>query len=86
LGAPATYRRNSGINIIAGGGGYFAFDEVFNNTDHRTLCCDFSFVDAFGHTMLAIIRPFEREMHYNDPRVVKKKLQQGWNYSLGNIV
>jgi hypothetical protein len=54
----ATHKRNStkcpidgiwatpGIKIV--GGGYFQYDEVFTNTDHRCLWVDLTYEMAFG--------------------------------------
>lgn len=50
--------------------GYFAFDEVVLNTDHRCLRIDITFVNAFGHTMPPLFRPKARRLHFQDPRLV----------------
>jgi exonuclease III len=64
LNGPSTFRRNNskspidgiwaspGISIQAGG--YFDYDEVLINTDHRCLWIDITFHTAFGHNMPAI--------------------------------
>ncbi len=80
LNGPSTFRRNNskhpidGIwaspNICLKAGGYFAYDDVFLNTDHRCLWLDISFENAFGHNMPAIIRPQARRLHCKDPRLV----------------
>jgi hypothetical protein len=77
---PSTYRRNNqripidGIwtspNITISAGGYFAYDEVFLNTDHRCLWIDITYIQAFGHTMPAIVKPSARRLHCRDPRIV----------------
>ena len=58
---PATFRRNNTKTPIDGiwispsievqACGYFDYDSVFANTDHRCLWADVSFVNAFGHNM-----------------------------------
>lgn len=70
LQGPETFRRNNtktpidGIwispNISIQACGYFDYDAVFANTDHRCLWVDISYVNAFGHTMLVISRPSSR--------------------------
>ena len=75
--APSTYRRNTkhtpidGIwatpNIGIEGGGFFCFDEVFPETDHRCLWIDVTYITAFGHNMPAINRPSARRLHCRDP-------------------
>jgi hypothetical protein len=77
---PSTFRWNNtntpidgiwasvGINISRGG--YFPFDGVFINTDHRCLWMDVTFVNAFGHNLPAISRPAAQRLHCRDPRVV----------------
>ncbi len=37
--------------------GYFGYDKVFPNTDHRCLWVEFSFVQAFGHALPAVQCP-----------------------------
>jgi hypothetical protein len=86
LNAPSTYRRNNtrtpidGIwaspNINIEGGGYFLFDEVFQDTDHKCLWIDVTHVTAFGHNMPAIVRPSARRLHCRDPRIVNNYLKQ----------
>jgi len=58
---PATFRCNNtdtpidGLwaspGIVIQTGGYFEYDAVFMNTDHRCLWMDISFVTAFGYDM-----------------------------------
>ena len=77
---PATSKRNfssipiDGIwttpGIIMEAGGYFKFDEVFINTDHRCLWIDIHFVNAFGHNMPPLFRPKAKRLHCRDPRLV----------------
>ncbi len=64
---PSTFRRNNTNNPIDGiwaspnieikAGGYFVYDSVFMNTDHRCLWVDITYVAAFGHKMPVIIKP-----------------------------
>ena len=78
---PSTYRRNNtntpidGIwatpGIVIQEGGYFEYDSVFINTDHRCLWIDISFISAFGHNMPHIVKPSARRLHCRDPRLVK---------------
>ena len=57
--------------IVIQEGGYFDYDSVFINTDHRCIWIDISFATAFGHNMPHISRPAARRLHCNDPRLVK---------------
>jgi hypothetical protein len=78
--SPSTFKRNTqhipidriwgtpGIDIKAGG--YFQFDEVFVNTDHRCLWMDITFINAFGHSMPPLFRPKARRLHCKDPRLI----------------
>ena len=80
LNGPSTFRRNTTNNPIDGiwtspnidisTGGYFAYDSVFLNTDHRCLWIDITFVTAFGHNMPIIHKPKARRLHCKDPRIV----------------
>ncbi len=80
LQGPSTFRRNNTKNPIDGiwatpsinisAGGYFDYDELILNTDHRCLWIDISYITAFGHTMPAIIKPSARRLHCRDPRLV----------------
>lgn len=64
---PSTYRRNNqrtpidGIwtspNITILAGGYFTYDEVFINTDHRCLWVDITYIQSFGHKRPNIVKP-----------------------------
>jgi hypothetical protein len=82
---PSTFRHNNTIHPIDGvwafpnihikAGGYFAYDEVFLNTNYHCLRIDFSYENAFGHIMPAIVKPQARRLHCRDPRVVKKYVQ-----------
>lgn len=75
-----TYRRNTrnvpidGIwvspNIEIKAGGYFAFDDVFQGTDHRTLWVDITYNIAFGHNMAPLVKPLARRLQCKDPRTV----------------
>ncbi len=77
---PATFRRNNAKTPIDGiwtspsidikACGYFDYDSVFVNMDHRCLWADISFVNAFGHNMPAIVRPITRRLHCKDPRIM----------------
>jgi len=77
---PATSKRNSSAVPIDGiwttpgkkmeAGGYFKFDEVFMNTDHRCLWIDVSFINAFGHNMPPLFRPQTKRLHCRDPRLI----------------
>jgi hypothetical protein len=65
--APSTYKQNMsqtpidgiwispGLNIISGG--YLPFDQIFQDTDHRCLWMDVSFISAFGYKMPPIVKP-----------------------------
>jgi hypothetical protein len=76
----STFRRNNTNNPIDGiwatpnieisAGGYFDYNEVIMNTDHRCLWIDVSYITAFGHVMPALNRPKARRLHNKDPRVV----------------
>jgi hypothetical protein len=57
-----------GIDILAGG--YFNYDEVFLNTDHRCLWIDVSFITTFGHNMPALPSPKAKRLHCKDPRLI----------------
>ncbi len=80
LNGPSTFRRNTTNNPIDGiwtspnidisAGGYFAYDSVFLNTDHRCLWIDITFITAFGHNMPIIHKPKARRLHCKDPRIV----------------
>lgn len=82
---PSTFRRNNTNHPIDGiwaspsiqnkAGGYFAYDEVFLNTDHRCLWIDISYENAFGHIMPTIVKPQARRLHCRDPRVVRNYVQ-----------
>jgi hypothetical protein len=77
---PSTFRRNNNNSAIDGiwispgleiqAGGYFAFDELIQNTDHRCLWVELTFREAFGHNMPAVVRPKTRRLHNRDPRIV----------------
>jgi hypothetical protein len=51
-------------------GGYLAFDEVFEKTDHRTVWIELSYRQAFGHNMRPITKFQARRFQCNDPRSV----------------
>lgn len=80
LNGPATFRRNNTKTPIDGiwpfpsveikAGDYFNNDSVFMNTNHHNLWVDISFINAFGHSMPAIVRPAARHLHCNDPCVL----------------
>jgi hypothetical protein len=77
---PETFRRNNAGNPIDGiwtmpgisisRGGYFQYDKVFLNTDHRCLWVDISYEQAFGHSMPTLFKPKARKLHCRDPRLV----------------
>jgi hypothetical protein len=77
---PSTYIRNSSNTPIDGiwcnpglsikSGGYCEFDQVFNNTNHRTIWIEVTYLHAFGHNMPPIIRPQARRLQCKDPRCV----------------
>jgi hypothetical protein len=83
---PATFHRNTtkepidGIWITLGlhisEGGYFGFDKVFPNTDHRCLWIDISFSQAFRHNMPSLIWPMARRLTTRDPRIVHNFVNQ----------
>jgi len=58
-----------GLDIKARG--YFDFDTLVPNTDHRCLWIDSSFIDAFGRNMAPLQRPKARWLHNKDPRLVQ---------------
>jgi hypothetical protein len=80
LDGPATQRRNSSSTPIDGiwktpgivieHGGYFGYDEVFPNTDHRCLWIDVSFISAFGHYMATPRKKTPQRLHCRDPRLI----------------
>jgi hypothetical protein len=86
LNAPSTYRRNQtptpidGIwaspNVNIEGGGYFLFDEVFQDMGHKCLWIDVTYINAFGHNMPPIVRPAIRRLHCKDPRIVNNFLRR----------
>jgi len=61
---------NSCIALQMLEGGYFNYDEVFPNTDHRCLWLDLSFVNAFGHNMPSIVRTLMWCLHCKDPQIM----------------
>jgi len=83
---PSTFRRNNtrtpidgiwtlpDLNIIQGG--YFRYDDLIPNTDHRCLWVDLSFSEAFGHNMPLLARPHTRRLHCRDPRFVKNYISR----------
>ena len=81
-----TYRRNTknvpidGIwispNLEIKAGGYFAFDEVFQGTDHRTLWVDITYNMAFGHNMAPLVKPQARRLQCKDPRLVDNYIRK----------
>jgi hypothetical protein len=81
LNGPATYKRNltntpiDGIwatqGICIENGGYFAYEEVIMNTDHRCLWVDIPFSSIFGHSLPPSKRRNARRLHCKDPRLVE---------------
>ena len=77
---PSTYDRNTKNIPIDGiwctpslqiqAGGFMAFDEVFEKTNHRTIWIDLTYCQAFGHNMLPVVNPQARRLQCNDPRSV----------------
>lgn len=77
---PATHKRNSTMSPIDGiwvtpgividSGGYFAYGEVFLNTDNRCLWIDVSFIMAFGHNMAPLCKNQPKRLNCKDPRLV----------------
>jgi len=77
---PETFRRNNtnipidGIwatpNITVEACGYFSYNSVFANTDHRCLWADISYVNAFGHNKPIIVKPITRRLQCKDPCIV----------------
>jgi hypothetical protein len=55
--------------IVIDSGGYFAYDEVFQNTDHKCIWIDVSSITAFGHNM-APLHKNQPRLHCKDPRLV----------------
>ncbi len=80
LNGPSTFRCNNtnhpinGIwaspNIQIKSGRYFAYDDVFMNTNHYCLRIEITFETAFGHIMPAITRPKARRLNCKGPRLV----------------
>ncbi len=78
--AVITYRRNTKNVPIDGiwispsleirASGYFAFDEIFQGTDHHTVWVDLAYTMAFGHNMAPIVKPQARRLQCKDPRLV----------------
>ncbi len=91
---PSTYRRNNSDTPIDGiwatpgieiqEGGYFDYDSVFINTDHRCLWIDISFSTAFGHNMPHITRPAARRLHCNDPCLVQNYVSRYERFIIQN--
>lgn len=87
---PSTFRRNNTKNPIDGiwvspslsiqAGGYFAYDTLIMNTDHRCLWVDIAYTTAFGHNMPAIVRPAARRLHCKDPRLVANYVRAYKNF------
>lgn len=77
---PSTHKRNSnsapidGIwkspGIVIDKGGYFGYDEVFQNTDHRCIWIDVQYSIAFGHNPTPTMKRTRRRLHCRDPRLV----------------
>jgi hypothetical protein len=82
---PSTFRRNHLNNLIDGVWlsqgldpqtcGYFGYDSVVPNCDHRCLWVDLSFEQSLGHIMPAIQRPKARRLIMSDPRIVDNFIQ-----------
>jgi len=80
LDGPATHKRNStsipidriwktqGLQIKRGG--YFGYNEVFMNADHRCLWLDLAFTSAFGHDLPLARKITPKRLHCKDPRLV----------------
>ncbi len=94
LNGPATFRRNNTKTPIDGiwvspsievqACGYFDYDSVFVNTDHRCLWADISFVNAFGHNMPVIVRPAARRLHCKDPCIMANYVKVYKSFILKN--
>ena len=77
---PSTFRRNNTNHPIDGiwtspsihikAGGYFDYDEVVMNTDHRCLWINVPFESVFGHDILPAMRKAARRLHCKDPRLI----------------
>jgi hypothetical protein len=77
---PATHKQNSnkvpidgiwatqGIQIERGG--YFPYDQVFANTDHRCLWVDVTYTTAFGYNMAPLHKKKARRLHCKDLRLI----------------
>jgi hypothetical protein len=82
---PATHKRNSTSTPIDGiwatsgitieRGGYFAYDEVIMNTDHRCLWVDTPFPSIFGHSLPPAKRRNAKRLHCRDPRLVENYIK-----------
>jgi hypothetical protein len=94
LNGSSTFRRNNTNHPIDGiwaspstsilAGGYFDYDEVILNTDHRCLWIDVSYTVAFGHNMPAIIKPKAHRLHCKDPRLLANFTQTYKKFILKN--
>jgi hypothetical protein len=90
---PSTYRRNNNRKPIDGiwtspsieilAGGYFDYDEVFLNSDHRCLWIDLTYKSVFGHGS-PIITKRARRLHCKDPRIVDNYVRSYRKYILKN--
>jgi hypothetical protein len=85
LQGPGTHKRNStstpidsiwvtpGINVVKAG--YFDYDEVVMNTDHRCLWINVPFESVFGHDILPAMRKAARRLHCKDPRFIDNNIK-----------
>jgi hypothetical protein len=77
---PSTHKRNSNsapINgtlktpgIVIDKGGYFGYNEVFQNTDHRCIWIDVQYSIAFRHNSTPTMKRTRRRLHCKEPRLV----------------
>ncbi len=79
---PETYRRNNNRIPIDGiwaspgvsieNGGYFDYDILLPDTDHRMLWIDISYTTAFGYIMPQLLHSSPLRLRCTDPRIVSK--------------
>lgn len=86
--APHTYiDRSTAIDgIFVSTAGYCGFHEGIQvkQADHCCLWVDFRIKDLFGHRMAPIIKMPSRRFTMQDPRVIKRFLDNLWEFTLRN--
>lgn len=56
--------------------GYLDYDSIVPGLEHLCIWTDISFISAFGHIMLAVVRPKARKLHCRDPRVISNYIRR----------